>query len=301
MKLTGESIMDTTYNCLESFSACIGIPADSLVKAFEVEKEFHEKVLLEPDPSRRQALYQQVYDTVHPIYGSVPSDDVFDCNVNPKEHTIWLFTKELAGKSVLDVGCGRGAFLVGIARMLPHKKLLGLDAAVPDRVRRDIAVQFQKSDVVDFKTEENFDVVFSDNVIEHIAPRDLDTHIRSLRDALNSGGTLIVLTPNRLFGPWDVTRIIDDTYTNAVSAQGTHLNEMTHQEVVTALKRNGFKDFKTVLPLSKIRRKFGSVRVPANMVTWLEKSPILVRFFQAIPDKWKILPAFEISIVCTKA
>lgn len=292
--------MNENYPTLAHFSEIVGIPCDALVKGFEVEKQFHENILREPDHLKRQRLYQQVYEMVHPIYGSVPSEAVFDSPVNPKEHTVRLFTPELSGKSVLDVGCGRGAFLVGIARSLPHGSLLGLDAAVPEQVRDDIPVHFQKSDIVRFTTSDQFDVVFSDNVIEHVAPADLDTHLQSIRKALVTGGSLIVLTPNRLFGPWDVTRIIDDSYTNRVPAQGSHLNEMTYQELITALERNGFGNFRTVLPLAKISSKFSGVRIPARIAVMLERIPYLVRRFQDVPDKWKILPAFEITVICNR-
>jgi 2-polyprenyl-3-methyl-5-hydroxy-6-metoxy-1,4-benzoquinol methylase len=290
---------DGRYPCLDHFASTIGLPPAALAKAYEIEKVFHERILREADFATRQRLYREVYETVHAIYGSVPSDEVFASEPNPKEHTLWLFGSELANRSVLDVGCGRGELLVGIARRLPHGRLVGLDVAVPPSNGK-LGIEFRAADIVAFDAAEGFEVVFSDNVIEHIAPADLDAHLQSVRRALRPGGTFIVLTPNRLFGPWDVTRIVDDNYANAVPAQGTHLNEMTYRELLPALARNGFGRFRTVLPLAKVQRRFRSVRLPAQVMSLAEATPPLVARVQAMPTKWRHLPAFEITVICRR-
>jgi 2-polyprenyl-3-methyl-5-hydroxy-6-metoxy-1,4-benzoquinol methylase len=287
------------YPCLEHFSSLIGIPGEALARAFEIERVFHQRILEENDFERRQALYQDVYQTVHPIYGSVPSDEEFRGDHNPRAQTIWLFTPELAGKSILDVGCGRGEFLVGVARSLPHGRLLGIDAVVPPSDPA-LGVSFRADSIVRFDLGERFDVAFSDNVIEHIAPADLDTHLGSIRGALREGGILIVLTPNRIFGPWDVTRILDDHYSGRIPAQGTHLNEMTHVELAAALRRNGFHRLRTVLPVSKVSRRMGRVRVPFAIPALGERVPGLTHFARGVADKWRYLGAFEISVIARR-
>jgi hypothetical protein len=55
--------------------------------------------------------------------------------------------------------------------------------------------------------------------------------------------------PNRLFGPSDVTRIIDYSRTGKTRAQGTHLNESTYGDLIPILERNGFQNFRTILPI----------------------------------------------------
>jgi len=287
------------FPCLERFSEKVAIPAPALVRGLEVERVFHRRVLEEQDFDRRQALYSDVYEAVHPIYGSVPSEEIFHGEGIPRAHTLWLFERELAGRSILDVGCGRGEFLVGVARSLPHGRLVGLDAVVP-RSDPELGIEFRQGNIVRFAMDAPFDVVFSDNVIEHIAPADLDTHLASIHGALKDGGKAIVLTPNRLFGPWDVTRILDDSYTNSVPAQGTHLNEMTHAELAAALRRNGFQQLRTVYPVAKVERRYRTVRFPAALMEWAERVPGLVRLAQGVPDKWRFLPAFEISVIATK-
>lgn len=40
------------YKDLKEFSKSIGIPAESLVKAFEIEKEFHDRILKEKEKNK---------------------------------------------------------------------------------------------------------------------------------------------------------------------------------------------------------------------------------------------------------
>jgi 2-polyprenyl-3-methyl-5-hydroxy-6-metoxy-1,4-benzoquinol methylase len=290
---------NTDFPCLEHFAGTTGFAPDALVEAFGIEKVFHEAITNESDFETRQALYKEVYETVHAIYGGRESVEIFRQEANPKEHTVWLFGKELAGKSVLDVGCGDGALLVEIDRRLEHGALAGMDAVVPPS-DGGIGIDFLQSDIVKFETEDKFDLVFSDNVIEHIAPSDLDFHLASIRDALLDNGTLVVLTPNRLFGPWDVTRILDDNYVNAVPACGTHVNEMDHAELVRALKRHGFGRFRSVWPTAKITRRWRNFRPPTGLMVLAEKLPGIIPLLRRKREKWRILPAFEMSVVCSK-
>lgn len=287
------------YPCLEHFSEVTGFARDALVEAYGIEKEFHHTILNEPDFTRRQALYKQVYETVHAIYGGRESVEIFQQEWNPKSHTVWLFEQELRGKSVLDVGCGDGAFLVEVDRKVEHGKLTGLDAVVPPS-DNGIGIDFHATDIVKFELPDSYDVAFSDNVIEHIAPADLPFHLESIRSALNPGGTMIVLTPNRLFGPWDVTRIVDDTYKGRVPACGTHVCEMTHIELMDLLGRHGFGKFRTVWPTAKIKQKKQNKRYPGWLTKWAERVPGFVPLMRRVPNKWKILPAYEISMICTK-
>jgi hypothetical protein len=96
-------------------------------------------------------------------------------------------------------------------------------------------------------------------------------------------GILIINAPNRLFGPWDITGIVDCSHTNKTAAQGTHINESTYTETVQALKENGFGNFKTVLPVPKVRNYFlTNVRFSVNFLLTMEKSPKLMSFLYLI-------------------
>ena len=287
------------YPHLERFSKTIDLPTESLVKAFEIERVFHARILDEPSVERRKEMYQEVYDTVHPIYGKSATNIL--SGRNPKDEMVRLFRKELEGKAVLDVGCGEGYFLASVARLLEHKRLMGIDVSIPPQSKRHPEIEFISKDIIRFDVDRQFDVVFSDQVLEHIASADLPTHLKSIKRSLRSGGLLIVSLPNRVFGPSDVTRIIDSSYTNRVPAQGTHLNESTYGELIPLLRDEGFANFKTPLPLSVSRRLPWLRRFRMNPSIWVgvENRRLLLSALYCLKRRGRCIARFPITLIST--
>lgn len=273
------------YPRLAAFSREIGIPAEALVQAFEIEKAFHEAVLAEPDPARRRELIRDVYTAVHPIYGK--TEQPYDPSRNMQNWLIQRLRSLWAHRSVLDIGCGRGDLLRGIAERLPHGRLMGVDASEAMLPRDVEGIEFVAADIISFEVSEPFDVVVSQNVTEHVPPVDLDEHLRSVRRALRPGGTFVLLMPHRLFGPSDVTRIIDNSYSNRLPAMGTHLNESTNREMMAALRGHGFHRFRPVAGL------------PLAAQLLIESSGLLLAIVYRLRRHGRPLLARPIGLICT--
>jgi SAM-dependent methyltransferase len=77
-------------------------------------------------------------------------------------------------------------------------------------------------------------LAYSNQVLEHLHPDDALEHLSGVYTALVPGGRFICVTPNRLSGPWDVSRHFDDV------ARGFHLKEYTTSEVADVLRAVGF-------------------------------------------------------------
>jgi 2-polyprenyl-3-methyl-5-hydroxy-6-metoxy-1,4-benzoquinol methylase len=283
---------------VKRFSEAVGIPAANLMQAFQIERDFHYAILNEESYDKRLNLYGNVYKTVHPIYGKT-SQNLLSAK-NPKDKQVFLFRKELLDKSILDVGCGEGYFLASVANKLKHKRLVGIDISIPPAAKQYSDIEFITADIIDFKIDEKFDVVFSDQVFEHIAPRDIGTHLMSVRNALCKGGIFIICVPNRLFGPSDVTRIIDFSYTNRIKAQGTHLNELTYTELIPILKNQGFGNFKTIVQIPKIKYLFSYPRINPSIYLAIENNKFLMNMLHAIKFKGRCIAKFEVVLICEK-
>lgn len=286
------------YKDLQKFSKSIGIAEKNLVKAFEIEREFHHKVLNEPSQEKRKELYSEVYKTVHKIYGKKSSNILTD--FNPKRITVKLFRKELENKSVLDVGCGEGFFLASIADQLNTKNLCGVDTSIPEISFTHPKIDFIEKNIIDFELDKKFDVIFSDQVLEHIAPADLPAYLNSIKNALNENGTLILMLPNSHFGPSDVTRIIDCSQTGKVKAEGTHLNESTYTELIPVLKEYGFLNFKTLLPLPKVKQWVPNLRLSPYILKFVENCKLLMWLIRKIKYSGFPLLKFDVIIICSK-
>ena len=283
------------YPYLDTYSQLKGCPTANLVKAYEIEKEFHEKILAENSSAKRQALYAHVYNTVHQLYGKNTNAHIYDKLVN-------LFAKELRNKSVLDIGCGEGHFLAGIARMLPHKKLAGIDVSIPHLQQNHGAIEFNIGDVISFDLQEQFDVVFSNHVIEHIAPDDMQAHLASVKKSMKRDGHFIINAPNRLFGPWDVTCIVDNSHTNKIPAQGTHINETTYSEIIPLLEENGFGNFRTICPIPKIKYYCTNIRFSPQALIFIENNKTLMSLLYATKylASRRCIAHFELTLICNK-
>jgi len=77
-------------------------------------------------------------------------------------------------------------------------------------------------------------VVFSDQLVEHLHPDDVEHHFRLVRRILVEGGVYVFRTPHALSGPHDVSRFFSDV------PEGFHLKEWTYGELGEVLRRVGF-------------------------------------------------------------
>ena len=288
---------EDNYKDLMRFSKDIGISPDRLVEAFEIEKVFHKSILMETSRQRRKKMYEEVYTTVHKSYGKTEID--IDILPNPKDKLVRLFKKELHGKSILDVGCGAGYFLASVTKQLHNPVLVGIDVSIPEKslCRKDI--KFIKADIIEFNLNQKFDIIFADQVIEHIVPQDLQLFLESIKKSLNESGKFIMQLPNRLFGPSDVTRIKDYSYTGKIEAEGTHLNEATYTELLPILKKNGFYKFKTILPIPKLNYLVSKIRINPGVLKYVENNIILMKLIYKMKYKRRPLFKFDTIIICT--
>jgi SAM-dependent methyltransferase len=114
----------------------------------------------------------------------------------------YQFAGKLAsGKSVLDVGCGtgHGSVLIGESA----RRVVGIDnnedaIAYCRAFSSSRNVEYRIGDAASLELAENFDMVISFQLIEHLAdPLDF---VRRLKRVTAPGGTILVTTPNSRVG-----------------------------------------------------------------------------------------------------
>ena len=87
----------------------------------------------------------------------------------------------------------------------------------------------------------SFDLAFSDQLVEHLHPDDVESHFRAVADTLTLGGTYVFRTPHRFTGPHDISR-----HFTTGEAEGFHLKEWTYRELVTTLGRCGYSHLEAI-------------------------------------------------------
>ena len=80
------------------------------------------------------------------------------------------------------------------------------------------------------------DVAFSNQLMEHLHPRDAEAQLHEILRALAPAGRYFCITPNRLYGPRDVSAHFDEV------ATGLHLKEYSALELRALFLRAGFAE-----------------------------------------------------------
>jgi len=102
---------------------------------------------------------------------------------------------------ILDAGCGTGRDAIYFAAKYPNSRIVAVDVderAIHEAVETRHAVSlhnvsFQKMDLLEMEYADQFDVIYSIEVLEHIA--DYKKCIENFRRALKAGGKLLVHVP----------------------------------------------------------------------------------------------------------
>lgn len=88
---------------------------------------------------------------------------------------------------------------------------------------------------MDHMPEQSYDVVFSDQLIEHFHPEDTICHFYLVKRLLKERGTYIFRTPHLFRGPHDVSKYF------SYSPEGFHLKEWTYTELQNMSMVVGFR------------------------------------------------------------
>jgi SAM-dependent methyltransferase len=229
---------------------------------YAIEVELAQR-LRESAPADRQRLYNEVYDE---LFRAVPWHVQHQRGADHRARVnarMRVFLRPwLHGEArVLEIGAGDGSFSLELAPTVARAWALDVSRGVLASDDPPPGFEFLLSDGVSIPLEDaSVDLAFSNQLIEHVHPDDLQPHLREVRRVLRPGGRYVMITPHRLSGPHDISRFFDDT------PRGFHLREYTCAELGRELRAAGFG---TVHKLLKLKRKLAllPVGVPA-LLEW---------------------------------
>lgn len=212
---------------------------DLLAEQLAVEKELAARLLAAPREERR-FLYGEVYDE---LFRRLPHQPQLAQRTDPAAQAeLVRLQAALLGDflgpdtELVEVGSGDCALALHLAA----------------RLRRVTVVEASREIVAGLELPANFalveargaacdlpdgsaDLAFSCHFVEHLHPDDAREHVAEMFRILRPGGRYVVVTPNRIYGPHDVSRYFAD------EALGLHLREYTHGELAGLLREAGFR------------------------------------------------------------
>jgi SAM-dependent methyltransferase len=207
---------------------------------YEVERELAAK-LKNATRDERRLLYAQVYDERnkrvphHPLMTRVNDLRAQMSAATPQVRLLRPFVRD--DTVFMEVGAGDCAVALAMTGVV--RKVYAVDVVnklSPER-RLPPNFEFRQFNGIDIPVApESVDLVYSNDVIEHIHPDDALDQLRSVLSAIVPGGAYICVTPNRLSGPHDISRYFDKV------ATGFHMKEYSIHELEDTFHKAGFAD-----------------------------------------------------------
>ncbi|CAN5489953.1 hypothetical protein BH10ACI2_BH10ACI2_03870 [soil metagenome] len=240
---------------------------------YEIEREIASRLRNSTD-EERQTLYAWAYDelfrkvTDHPML--VPaSEDTSEIYLGKELRNLEGFVT----KDTIFVEIGPGDCSLSKELAKRAKKVIAID------VSKEITTQPATSDNFQLIISDgssipvpamSVDVIYSNQLMEHLHPDDSLKQLGNIYNALKKGGIYFCVTPNRLSGPHDISRTFDDV------ATGLHLYEYTLTELEKIFQEVGFTKIRVFLRVSKF--KFLLPVLPYKMMEYfLETVPHSLR------------------------
>jgi SAM-dependent methyltransferase len=212
---------------------------ERLREHYLVERELADRVRHAPDWESRRALFATMYDDLFARVPDHPRRAAKRADSSAREQQIRWNLAQLApyvkrGMTFLEVGAGDCALA---ARMSSDaKQVYAVD--ISDQVQGELPANV-KLVITDGRTIDvpagSVDLAFSDQVMEHLHPDDAVEQLRNIHRALKPGGVYLCVTPNRVYGPSDVSAFFDD------EPRGFHLKEYTLPEICQVFAAAGFR------------------------------------------------------------
>jgi SAM-dependent methyltransferase len=237
---------------------------------YEIEKELAAR-LRRGNAEQRKQLYGQVYDE---MYRRVSHHPMLTRKMSPAERAVVIgeqmeFLTRFIGKDTtyLEVGAGDCALTFEVAKRVRKAVGVEVSAEIPLADLRPHNFELVLSDGTSIPVPAgSVDVVYSNQLMEHLHPEDARVQLVNLNRSLRLGGVYLCLTPNRLTGPHDISRGFDTV------ATGFHLHEYTNAELFDLLRGCGFEP---LMLYNSLRGR--TFRIPTRPLlaieSWLVRQP----------------------------
>jgi SAM-dependent methyltransferase len=198
------------------------------------------KELLETTPANRWEVFERAYSR---LYNELDwLNKLVHAGLNTPaaiRYRAWVDAIGDPPKKIYEIGSGKGT-------MISYLSTLGYDCKATEITRErggkflegNESVKLGNTDGIhldQFEEPDTYDVVLSDQVIEHFHPKDILQHFKGVHSILKKGGHYIFSTPHMYTGPHDVSKVFQ-----CATAKGMHLKEYKFEELIRVAREAGF-------------------------------------------------------------
>ncbi len=217
----------------------VGRPIDRLRFHYEIERELAQR-LREAPAEARGALYGDLYNELfarvadHPQL-TVPKDpNSIRAGVAEQLRMVRAFLAP--GGSFLEIGAGDCALSLAVCGYASTVRAIEVSDTIAEVADPPPEFELLITDGTALPVPPgSVDLVYSNQLIEHLHPDDAATQAANIATALRPGGKYICITPHRLLGPADIS-----AFFTRGPAEGFHLREYTTRELSDLFGSAGF-------------------------------------------------------------
>lgn len=216
-------------------------PPERLRSHYLAERAIADRIRAARTREERRAIFATMYDELfamvpdHPrvaARGAATATRQRDIAWNLAQLRPYLF----AGCTFLEIGAGDCALAARVARQAERVYAVDISDQHQGELPANVRVVITDGCSIDVPAA-SVDVAFSDQLMEHLHPDDAIEQVRNIHRALKPGGVYMCVTPNRLYGPSDISAFFED------EPRGFHLKEYTLREVLELFGSAGFSRF----------------------------------------------------------
>lgn len=172
---------------------------------------------------------------------------------------LWALEKYCPGfQSMLEIGCGTGYVMSGVAEKYPQARLSGSEifvAGLTFAASRQPRAQFMQMDARQIPFVDEFDVVGAFDVIEHI--EEDEAVLQQMRNALRPRGMILLTVPQHMW-LW-----------SPVDEYACHVRRYTAAELLGKLEHAGFAVVRSTSFVSSLLPAMLASRVVQKL--WMDK------------------------------
>ncbi len=227
----------------ENYSIPLEAPVteEMILSHWDLEKKLA-KELIESKPENRREVFESAYGRLYHelewlnkfVHTSTQND------FQKQYYSRWIDVIGETSLSIYEIGSGKGAMITYLSQ-LGHK-CTGTEIT-SERGEKFVSTETSVSWVITdgvhldlYEEVGKYDLILSDQVIEHLHPDDIKEHFESALRILKPNGRYIFNTPHLFLGPADVSAVF-----GCSAAKGMHLKEYKFRELIKTAKKAGFK------------------------------------------------------------
>jgi len=234
---------------------------EQIKKQYEVEKKLANK-LRNSTKDERKLLYKGLYNELfkrvpwHPLLTVKENERSIRLRVQQQLRVIEDFINK--DTVFMEIGAGDCSLALELTKRVRQVYAIDVSDEIT-KMKKSLPDNFKLiiSDGISIEVPmSSVDIAYSNHLIEHLYPDDIDDHIQNVRNALKLNGIYIILTPHRFRGPSDISKYFDRV------ATGFHLKEWIFSELKVLFKKHKFskteiyclkKGFRIKIPTSFIK------------------------------------------------